>query len=40
MIKDIKNSNIFAIDDINCYAHGCNCAGAKTETMYSPKYKT
>lgn len=28
MIRYIKNGNIFTIDGINCYAHGCNCAGA------------
>lgn len=28
MIRYIKNGNIFTLDGINCYAHGCNCAGA------------
>lgn len=28
MIKYIKNGNIFTLDGINSYAHGCNCAGA------------
>lgn len=28
MIKYIEFGNIFAIEGVNCYAHGCNCAGA------------
>lgn len=28
MIRYIEFGNIFAIEGINCYAHGCNCAGA------------
>lgn len=28
MIKYIQFGNVFAIDGVYCYAHGCNCAGA------------
>ena len=28
MIRYVNEGNIFTIDGIKCYAHGCNCAGA------------
>lgn len=28
MIKYIENGDIFALDDVYSFAHGCNCAGA------------
>lgn len=28
MVRYVNEGNIFTIDGIKCYAHGCNCAGA------------
>ena len=28
MVIYIKEGDIFALDGVNSYAHGCNCAGA------------
>ena len=28
MIKYIENGDIFSIEGVNSFAHGCNCAGS------------